>query len=251
MKEPMRLRDEGTTALERALLEAGSAYKGSPSARAKTLGALGLAGSAGLIATTTAKGSLASAGKLSLGKLSVTKLLAGVAICGAVAAVPSYRAWQRHGTGGHAARAVATPAPVPPPPVVEQMPAGTAVGSAAVAVEAPLAAPVEAPVVAAPAAHRRATAADQAAVPLSRELASIDAARAALARGDAAGAIARLDRYARAYPRGRLDLEAEVLRIDALAESGRTDQAHARARDFLRRHPNSVLAAHVRTRLGD
>ncbi len=46
-------------------------------------------------------------------------------------------------------------------------------------------------------------------------------------------------------------MEAEVLRIDALAESGRTDAAHARAREFLRRHPNSVLAAHVRTRLAD
>ena len=45
-------------------------------------------------------------------------------------------------------------------------------------------------------------------------------------------------------------MEAEVLRIDALAESGHTDAAHARAREFLRRHPNSVLAAHVRTRLG-
>lgn len=250
MKEPMRLRDEGATALERALLDAGSAYRGSPSARAKTLGALGLAGSAGLLATTTVKGSLASAGKLSLGKLSLTKLLAGAAICGAVAAVPSYRAWHRHGDGGHAARAVTAPAPLPTPPVVEQMPAGSAVGSAAVAAAAPAAQPAEAPVVS-PATHRRSTGADPAAVPLSRELASIDAARAALARGDAAGAMARLDRYARAYPRGRLDLEAEVLRVDALAESGRTDQAHARAREFLRRHPNSVLAAHVRARLAD
>ena len=250
MKEPMRLRDEGATALERALLDAGSAYRGSPSARAKTLGALGLAGSAGLLATTTAKGTLASAGKLSLGKLSLTKLLAGAAICGAVAAVPSYRAWQRHGAGGHAMHAVSAPAPIPAPPAIEPVQTGAAVGSAAVAVEAPVVPAAAARVVPA-VTRRRAASAEQAAVPLSRELASIDAARSALARGDAAGAIARLDRYARAYPRGRLDLEAEVLRIDALAESGRTEQAHARAREFLKRHPNSVLAAHVRTRLGD
>ncbi len=150
MKEPMRLRDEGATALERALLEAGSAYKGSPSARARTLGALGLAGSAGLMASTTAKGTLASAGKLSLGKLSLTKLLAGAAICGAVAAVPSYRAWHRHVEGGHAARAITAATPIPALPAVEQIQTGTAVGSAAVVAEAavaPVAPPTVAPVV--------------------------------------------------------------------------------------------------------
>ncbi|HXU65246.1 MAG TPA: hypothetical protein VN962_26285 [Polyangia bacterium] len=248
MKEPMRLRDEGATALERALLDAGSAYRGSPSARAKTLGTLGLAGSAGLFAAATARAPLASAGKLSLGKLSLTKFLAGAAICGAVAAVPGYRAWNAHHGSGYAGRAVTSPIPVPPrtEPIVTQLGTGTAVAEApAPSVAAPaVAAPLPGPV-----AHRRA--AGDATVPLSRELASIDAARTALARGDAAGAIARLNRYARAYPRGRLDMEAEVLRIDALVESGRTDQARARAREFLRRHPNSVLGAHVRTRLGD
>jgi hypothetical protein len=248
MKEPMRLRDEGATALERALLEAGSAYRGSPSARAKTLGALGLAGSAGLLAASTARAPLASAGKLSLGKLSLTKLLTGAAICGAVAAVPGYRAWQSHHAAGRTGKAMVTAA-IPAPPPAE--PIVTPLGTGAVVPEAPPAAPVvAAPAVPAAAPHRRPTAAE-AFVPLSRELASIDAARAALARGDAAGAIARLNRYARAYPRGRLDMEAEVLRIDALAESGRTEQARARAREFLRRHPNSVLGAHVRTRLGD
>lgn len=243
MKEPMRLREEGATALERALLDAGSAYRGSPSARAKTLGALGLAGSAGLFAAATARAPLASAGKLSLGKLSLTKFLAGAAICGAVAAVPGYRAWHAQRSGSHAARAVvaAAPAPAPAEPIVA--PAGTSARAAEPGA-------VIAPAAPAPVVHRHATAADVA-VPLSRELASIDAARAALARGDADGAIARLNRYARAFPRGRLDMEAEVLRIDALAESGRNEQARARAREFLRRHPNSVLGAHVRARLGD
>src|SRR5579884_951501 len=114
MKEPMRLRDEGATALERALLDAGSAYRGSPSARAKTLGALGMAGSAGMLAAATARAPLASAGKLSLGKLSLTKFLAGAAVCGAVAAVPGYRAWHAHHAGGHAVRGVPAAASVPP-----------------------------------------------------------------------------------------------------------------------------------------
>ena len=232
MREPMRLRDEGGTALERALLEAGTAYRGSPTARAKTLGALGLAGSFTLAAA-AARASL-SLGRLSIGKLSLGKLFAGVAICGAVAAVPvGYRALRRQALGGPAEHASAMAlAPVASPAVPSV--AAAAVGSAD-----DLAAPA--------ARHPRA----DANVPLSRELASIDAARAALARGDTSGAIARLDRYGRAFPRGRLDLEAEVLRIDALAESGRTDAARAHAREFLRRHPNSVLAAHVRTRLAD
>jgi hypothetical protein len=240
MNDQMRIRDEGATALERALLDAGTAYRGSRSARTKTLAALGLAGSATATATAMAaagaKGPLAAAGKLSLGKLSLTKLFAGAAICGAVAAVPAgYGAWQRHEGGAHPSRVAALPAAAAAPDFGAVM-----ADSAAPAI----------PPTATVARHRRA-AVDEAEVPLSRELASVDAARAALARGDSTRAIALLDRYARVYPRGRLDLEAEVLRIDALAESGRTDAAHARAREFLRRHPNSVLAAHVRTRLAD
>ncbi|MES1209643.1 MAG: hypothetical protein ABUS79_27215, partial [Pseudomonadota bacterium] len=223
MRDDTRLRDEGATALERALLDAGTAYRGSPSARAKTLGALGLAGSATAMAA-GAKPALAAAGKLSLGKLSLTKLFAGVALCGAVAAVPvGYRAWHTQAVGGHAPRAIVAAVDAPPEP--------TATGSGA---EADVPAVAPAPL----ARHHRAP--DEVAIPLSRELASLDAARAALARGDATRAIALLDKYARVYPRGRLDMEAEVLRIDALAESGRTDAAHARAREFLRRHPNSV-----------
>jgi hypothetical protein len=48
MSEPLRLRDEGASALERALLDAGRSYRSSGSARARTLTALGVAGSATL-----------------------------------------------------------------------------------------------------------------------------------------------------------------------------------------------------------
>jgi hypothetical protein len=234
MREPMRLRDEGATALERALLDAGAAYRGSPSARAKTLGALGLAGSATLAGAALARASL-SLGK-SIGNVSLGKLLGGLAICGAVAAVPAgYRAMHREPAAVHGARASAMVAAAPlAPPAVIPGAGAPAVASAADST-----------------ARRTRHARLEADVPLSRELASIDAARGALARGDADGALARLDRYGREFPRARLDLEAEVLRIDALAESGRADAARAHAREFLRRHPNNVLAAHVRTRLTD
>jgi hypothetical protein len=81
---------------------------------------------------------------------------------------------------------------------------------------------------------------------LSEELAALDAVRSTLAHGDPTGALARLDNYNRSFPKGRLQLEAEVLRIDALMKSGQEDLAKKRAQAFLTKHPNSVLASRVR-----
>jgi hypothetical protein len=55
-----------------------------------------------------------------------------------------------------------------------------------------------------------------------------------------------LGAYFRTFPRGRLHFEAEVLRIHALAQAGQSDMAKRHAREFLKRHPNSVLTARVR-----
>ena len=85
---------------------------------------------------------------------------------------------------------------------------------------------------------------------LRAELARLDAARSRLAAGQAEQALALLDAYERASPRGSLRLEAEVLRIDALSRSGRLALARQRARQFLSRHPSSVLAARVRRIVG-
>ena len=84
---------------------------------------------------------------------------------------------------------------------------------------------------------------------LTRELATLDRARLTLASGDARGALGQLDAHQRNFPRGRLALEAEVLRIDALAKVGRTTEARVHAQTFLRLHPNSVLATRVRAHL--
>jgi hypothetical protein len=230
--EPSRLRDDSASALERALLEAGRSYRSSGSARAKTLAALGVAGSATLLAGTAQAVPFATVAKVTLGKL-----LAALSIVGAAAAVPvGYFAWQRH----HPAPSrVATPVVVAANPIEQtppQMQPGVRAGAELSA------------------SHGLQSSSAHAARPpvtLAHELSSLDAARGLLARGDATGALARLDAYGRAYPRGRLGLEAEVLRIDALDESGRSDAARARAQAFLQRHPHSVLAARVRTRLGD
>jgi len=245
MRDPVRLREESASALERALLSAGTSYRSSSTARAKTLAALGVAGSATLLAGSAQAASLGSLAKMTWGKL-----LAAVSIVGAAAAVPGYYAWQRHQTAKHAASApvavTAKPVEVPDwlqvPAQDEQVNPRARTGSINYA-------PLRETTNDAPARAARSVA--RPSVTLAHELSSIDAARGMLARGDAVGALARLDAYGRVYPHGRLSLEAEVLRIDALDESGRSDAARARAAAFLQRHPHSVLAARVRTRLGD
>jgi len=198
---PTRLRNENGSELERALLDAGSSVPRTSDARAKTLAALGLAGSATLIAGTASATSLVSAAKLTW-----TKLIAGVSLAGAAAAVPvGYSMWQKHHEASPPAAVAMAPAPV------------------------------------ATSLEREAARAS-----LTRELAAVDAARTTLARGNAQQALVLLDAYAQHHPHGRLELEAEVLRIDALARSGHADVAKLRAQGFLRRYPNSVLAARVR-----
>jgi hypothetical protein len=252
MKEPGRLREENASALERALLEAGASYRGPASARAKTLGALGLAGSATLLA-----GAAQAAPLSAFAKVTWTKLLATISFVGVAAAVPvGYYAWHRHpavhapgARSGMVAAARAEEAPEP----LDQPPAAATVTVTVTATALPPA-PVRAEAKATERPVRASKLEARPAAPpvtLARELSSIDSARSLLARGDAEGALARLDAYTRGYPRGRLELEAEVLRIDALDQDGRSGLARERAETFLRRHPNSVLAARVRARLGD
>ncbi len=73
----------------------------------------------------------------------------------------------------------------------------------------------------------------------------IDEARAGLAGGDAADALARLDEHARRYKHGQLDEEREALAVQALAQLGRYDDARARAARFRQRWPDSVYLSAV------
>jgi hypothetical protein len=242
-QEPERLGQGNASALEQALLAAGRSYGSSASTRAKTMAALGVAGSATLLAGTAQAVPLGTLAKLTWGKI-----LAAVSLAGAAAAVPGYYVWQHH-QSTNATTPIAVTARSTQVEVTA-MPAPPAVAARAFdeqGANLPAFGPTfgmrDRPVTAARAASGSAT--------LAHELSTLDAARGMLARGDAGGALARLDRYAHAYPHGRLALEAEVLRIDALDAAGRTDAARARAQTFLDRHPHSVLAARVRTRLGD
>jgi TolA-binding protein len=90
-------------------------------------------------------------------------------------------------------------------------------------------------------APRRAPAVDVDAL----ELAILQRARAAVARGDFASAIEALRDHQRRFPRGKLGEEREALRVKALAGLGRHDDARRAAERFRERFPDSVLSPRI------
>jgi hypothetical protein len=233
--EPPRLHTEPESELERSLLAAGRSYTASDSSRAKALAALGIVGVTA--SSTTAASAVTKAG--------LAKWLAGAVLL-AGAAVPAVHYFRQHSAVTSAPSMTApaltlrsaapTPAPTASAAPGEPTPTDPANSPANASASAPSAPRAEAKPTSAPA--------------LSAELSALDAARSALASGDATGALSGLDAYARNFPHGKLSLEAEVLRIDALAKSGQTGAAQKRAAAFIKRHPDSVLASRVRAYAG-
>jgi hypothetical protein len=86
---------------------------------------------------------------------------------------------------------------------------------------------------------------------LGDEIAWLKRARAELDSGNARGALAELDRYARDVPGARLGDEATVLRLEALARSGRGPEAARLAREFVAKNPGSPLVDRARTFVPD
>ncbi len=84
---------------------------------------------------------------------------------------------------------------------------------------------------------------------LSAERILLDEARVALAQGDTARAIERLDRHRRTYPVPLLSEERDALWIQALVKAGRYDEARARAAAFRRHAPNSFFSSMVESAL--
>jgi hypothetical protein len=72
------------------------------------------------------------------------------------------------------------------------------------------------------------------------------AANDALASGDGARAMARIDEHASRFPGGTLAVEREAARVHALCALGKVDAAHAAASAFAAAHPRSPLAPSVR-----
>ncbi|HLM76358.1 MAG TPA: hypothetical protein VK459_26815, partial [Polyangiaceae bacterium] len=81
---------------------------------------------------------------------------------------------------------------------------------------------------------------------LADEVTALKRAREALAAGRPSKALIELNIYDKRFRGGRLALEAEVLRIEALAQSGEGKAAAARAASFLKAHPSSPYANRVR-----
>jgi hypothetical protein len=251
MTEP-RL-EESASEFERELLSAGTSYRVSAEARAKTLGALGLAGITAGAGTAAGLGSAqaAQAGGSSLWaklgwtgwtKASVATLVTVGALVGVPAGYLALSDDPPPANGAGASPQAKAPAKLP-----ELEPSPAAPANAAPPVAEPLA---REPAAAEPSPGRvppaKVDSKTEASAALRAELKALEGARTTLASGNAQGALALLDAYDRGYPRGLLKLEAEVLRIDALARSGQTDAARRRADAFLRQHPKSVLASRVR-----
>lgn len=78
------------------------------------------------------------------------------------------------------------------------------------------------------------------------EVREIEAARAAIIRGDADAAIALLNAYDSAHPTGQLKPEAMALRIQALSNSGKATEARALANEFEAKYPEHPLLPQVR-----
>lgn len=74
---------------------------------------------------------------------------------------------------------------------------------------------------------------------LREESQRLGEARDALRRGDAPGALARLDELRRRFPTGVLVQEREALTIEALSRSGNAGEARARAETFHKAYPAS------------
>lgn len=99
-------------------------------------------------------------------------------------------------------------------------------------------------------AARRRTSAGAPHSTLTEEIALLDRAREAIARGSASSALAALDEHDRSFPGAALGPEATVLRVEALSLRGDRAAAARLGRAFLAAHPESPHASRLRSILG-
>lgn len=241
---------ESLLSAERARPEPAAAVKSAVAAKvAATLGATALGGGVAVgVATAAAASASAKAGAsvtaaagagIAL-KVALGVLLGGV-IGGAIVAVtlpPRVIVQTREvgvevpGTGPSAAIAAATA----PSTTIVVSPGAP---SASVAPGAPSARPPSPPTSTSSPGSGSITGGHD--VDLARERALVDRARSALARGDAAGAIGAAEEHRKAFPRGQLAEEREVVAIQGLAAAGRSEEAANRAGAFRKAYPSSLL----------
>lgn len=83
---------------------------------------------------------------------------------------------------------------------------------------------------------------------LSAEVALIDAAKAALDRGDAGAALTSLDQHAAKFPSGQLTEARRATRVRALCKAGKTAEAETEAAALKRDFPSSNVASTTPTK---
>jgi TolA-binding protein len=214
-----RLMDEGSTSFEQSLLSAMANERPSPELVARMQQGLGIAASSG---------AAAAGGVAGWVKLTVVGLVAaGLA---GVAAVEL--------------RSAQAPAVAPPTvkPVPVKMEAPVAAAPTPVAVTDLALQDDPTPARARPAASGTAD--------LREEIRMLDQARAAVRAGEANEALALLAKYNRRYPRGQFRQEAQVLRVEALKESGHEEAAVKLGKKFVAQHPESPHVERVERATG-
>lgn len=220
--------NEGGTPEEHALVAA-SRSEGAPSStRSRTLAALGV-GALVTATTVTATTTATAAGTASGVGLGVVAKIAGVVLF--VSGVTAFGlAWQRSRNAE-------------PRPMVT-----AAVTAADLAPAANTAAPEEAPESAPPPAvpsgqgalvARSHVAPASSSASLSKEVAALEKAHAAIAAHDPDSAIRALDRYRAQFPGGALGSEEAVLRVQAMVARGDKSNARELADTFRATHPDS------------
>jgi len=244
MKDPERLAD-GSDAPGYALLRSARQYRVSDRTRQRALATMGLAASL----TTTTAGKAATTGAATSAKVWL--------IAGLVAATGGY-IWltpKAHPSLTGAASA-APHATVRAPVEVGNIAPEAASASAIAELEARASA-IPAPALstyasspAKPDATRRdalgASSGRPATEDLTAELGALDTIARSIRKGEGATALNQLDAYARAFPHGSLNLEAAVLRVEALERACRHAEAASRAGAFVSKHATSPLAERMR-----
>lgn len=224
MKEPQRLVRGEASPLERLLLEASARERPAPELVAKARSALGL----------PAAQPVALRDTLSSWGPKVLLAIAGAALVGTLV----------HRTHPNSAPIAPTPV-VPAAPTVAPEPAKGSGGPSAT--EAPTVSIDSLPVAAEPSARPSAS---STADTLREEIAQLDKVRSAIRAGSPSQALTELDTYRARFPRGVLQQEALVQRIQALELSGNTAQATNLAQSFLSQHPHSPYAERIAHILG-
>ncbi len=239
--------DQDQQELELALLRAGRDVGMSTEMRAKTLAALGV-GAAGVATATSAKASTLGWFTSKVGAAWTAGVLGALGLAGSLA----LNGESADGAGDSTvARPVGQQLEAVAPNQDEPTPrSGTTSNKtrlSAKAVELKDLAEINEQDPTEPA--RRQVRTGKVSSPTSRlrdELSHISRVESALRAGSPQKALSLLKEYRSRFPRRQLGLEAEVLTIQAMAESGSLAAASRRAQSFLERHPNSPLGARAK-----